>query len=70
MIIEWTYGAYAQLQRYFSFGYAATESVVYSVATGRMSVTLSGKSPAIAFSDRSPDIGFTSRKPSISFIGD
>lgn len=30
MIIEWTYGTYAQLQRYFGLGYIDTYSSAYT----------------------------------------
>lgn len=43
MIIEWTYGTYAQLQRYFGLGYIGTESVVFAPLLVTQIINLNSK---------------------------
>ena len=68
MIIEWTYGAYAQLQRFFELGYIQTHSGGVEVpAVGEMNIAFTTKMPKTVFTDRQPGISYTGRKPNITF---
>lgn len=72
MIIEWSYGTYAQLQRYLGLSYINTESVVDTVvlAVGILSLTMTVRVPDIIFTERSSDMIFVSRQPDVIFTED
>lgn len=68
MIIEWTYTAYKQLQRYIGLGYIDTHSGGIEVpAVGEMNIAFTAKIPKTTFTDRQPEISYTGRKPNITF---
>jgi len=50
MIIDWTYGAMAHLQGYFTGHYVSTETTVVLVVSGRVSVDFTVAGPGITFS--------------------
>ncbi|MCK5611176.1 hypothetical protein KAR91_55395 [Candidatus Pacearchaeota archaeon] len=70
MIIDWTYGAIAQLQGYFTTAIAINNSSIAPVevgVVGCLKMIITDRQPKITFASRQPKITFASRQPKITF---
>lgn len=66
MIIDWTYGAIAQLQGYFTTSIAINNSSIAPaevLVVGCLTMTITDRQPKIMFSSRQPKIMFTDKCP-------
>lgn len=71
MIIEWTYGAFQQLKRYYDIGHIWTQAGgVAALASGIVSIAISVTKPEIAFTGLKPEVDFSSVKPLITLTGE
>jgi len=72
MIIDWTYGAIAQLQGYFTTTMSINNSSVAPVVTGIigcLTMAIDSIAPKATFDDSSPEATFDSSQPKATFTG-
>ena len=69
MIIDWTYGAIAQLQGYFTTGTIINNSSIVPsiIIIGCLKIVLSSKAPMIRVDGKQPTVEIDSKRPFIKF---
>jgi len=67
MIVDWTYGAIAHLQRYFDGNYCSTEICVTQQASGLVSADVTVAGPNVGVTVKGPGVGFTGTGTNVTF---